>query len=73
VTQAFDLIGSLLENGKLPFHRAGSHRRIYFHDLLAYRERRDHERRKAIERIAKRELEDGTYDQFVPPEDQSRQ
>ena len=74
--QAADLLGvsrqylvRLLENEKLPFHRAGTHRRIYLTDLLAFRERRDGERRKAIERIATQEVKDGTYDQFIPPED----
>jgi excisionase family DNA binding protein len=28
----------LLEEGKIPFHKVGTHRRIRFHDLRAYRE-----------------------------------
>jgi len=30
----------LVERGVLPHHKAGTHRRIYFKDVLAYRERR---------------------------------
>lgn len=30
----------LVERGELPHHKAGTHRRIYFKDVLAYRERR---------------------------------
>jgi excisionase family DNA binding protein len=29
-----------MEAGAIPFHKAGTHRRIYLRDLLAYRERR---------------------------------
>ena len=74
--QAADLLGvsrqylvRLLESGKITFHRSGTHRRIYLNDLLAFRDIRDGERRKAIRRMAEQEVKDGTYDQFVPPED----
>lgn len=30
----------LVERGELAHHKAGTHRRIYFKDVLAYRERR---------------------------------
>ena len=43
----------LLEEGKLPFHIVGSHRRVYLKDLLAYKKRRDEERHDAIVRMAR--------------------
>jgi excisionase family DNA binding protein len=58
----------LLEEGKLPFHMVGSHRRVYLKDLLAYQKRRDEERHDAINRMARMELEAGTYDKVVLPE-----
>ncbi len=58
----------LLEEGKIPYHRTGTHRRIYLKDLLAFRLQRDQHRRKAIERIAKEEVEQGTYNDFPIPE-----
>jgi excisionase family DNA binding protein len=58
----------LLEEGHLPFHMVGSHRRVYLKDLLAYQKRRDAERHDAINRMARMELEAGTYDKVVLPE-----
>jgi excisionase family DNA binding protein len=54
----------LLEEGKIPHHRTGTHRRIYLKDLLAFRLQRDQQRKKAIERIAKEEVEQGTYNDY---------
>ena len=58
----------LLEEGHLPFHMVGSHRRVYLKDLLAYQKLRDAERHDAINRMARMELEAGTYDKVVLPE-----
>jgi excisionase family DNA binding protein len=43
----------LLEEGKLEFHKVGSHRRVYFRDLIAYKEHSMGERRKALDKLAK--------------------
>lgn len=58
----------LLEEGQLTFHMVGSHRRVYLKDLLAYKKRRDEERHDSINRMARMELEAGTYDKVVLPE-----
>src|ERR1039457_4837853 len=58
----------MLEEGHLPFHMVGSHRRVYLKDLLAYQKRRDAEQHDAINRMARMELEAGTYDKVVLPE-----
>ena len=58
----------LLEAGELPYHKAGSHRRVYLRDLLAYQKRRDAERKEALNRIAKEAYESGLYDRTGIPE-----
>ena len=73
--RAADLLGvsrphfvKLLENGELPFHKAGSHRRIYLRDLVAYQKRRDAERKRALDHIAKEAYEAGLYDRTGIPD-----
>jgi excisionase family DNA binding protein len=57
--QAAELLGvsrptlvKLLDENKIPFERAGSHRRILLRDLLDYRERRRAEQYAALEATA---------------------
>src|ERR1700733_13252306 len=73
---AADLLGvsreymvRLLQGGKLAFHRAGTHRRIYLQDLMAYKKERDRQRREALDQMAREEVEAGTYDVFVLSEE----
>jgi len=39
---------TLLESGQIPFHRVGSHRRVYFKDLRDYAKKRDADRRTRL-------------------------
>jgi excisionase family DNA binding protein len=41
----------LLETGKIPFHKVGSHRRVYFRDLKTYAENRDSGRRQTMDEL----------------------
>jgi len=58
----------LVEDGDIPFHMVGPHRRIYLRDLLDYKRRRDAARHEAINDMARSEMEAGTYDSVVLPE-----
>jgi excisionase family DNA binding protein len=51
----------LLEKGEIPFHKVGTHRRLYVRDVLAYKAKRDTSRRKTLDDLAKREFAEGNY------------
>lgn len=74
--EAADLLGvsrqymvRLLEDGKVPFHKAGTHRRVYLEDLMAYKNERDSRLLTALGEMAREEVEAGTYGVFVSPEE----
>ena len=50
-----------LEAGEIPFHKVGTHRRIRFDDLEAYRRKRDHRRRATLDTLAKAVDDAGLY------------
>ena len=60
----------LLERGDIPHHMVGTHRRIYVRDLLAYKAKRDSNRRKILDDLTRAEAEEGLYD-LVPPDDRA--
>jgi excisionase family DNA binding protein len=51
----------LIEEGQLPSHKVGAHRRIQMKDLLAFQRVRDKARRDALDELARRAQEAGLY------------
>lgn len=51
----------LIEEGKLPYHKVGAHRRIRMKDLLAFQRLRDQSRREALDELARRAQDAGLY------------
>lgn len=54
--QTADLLGvsrpfliRLLEEGEIPYHKVGTHRRVYFEDVCAYKKRITEERESALD------------------------
>jgi len=41
-----------LEKGALPFRKVGRHRRVLFQDLMAYKQKLDHNRLKALQELS---------------------
>ena len=73
--EAADLLGvsrphvvKLMESGQLPYHKAGTHRRIYLKDLAAYQAQRDEQRHAALNSIAKEAFDVGLYERSAMPE-----
>jgi excisionase family DNA binding protein len=52
----------LLDEGALAHHRVGTHRRIRLTDVVAYKRRRDAQRREALGELTRLSQEYGLYD-----------
>jgi len=52
----------LLENDKIPYHKVGSHRRVYFRDLKDYSNRRDSGRRITLDKLFEEVSKAGKYE-----------
>jgi len=59
----------LLKQGEIPFHKVGTHRRIYRKDVLDYQAKRDKNRKRILGKIAKRAVAEGDYDQMYVPDE----
>lgn len=57
----------LLEQGAIPYHRVGTHRRIRFPDVMAYKQRRDADRAKHHRRLIELSEEYGLYEKTLTP------
>ncbi len=49
----------LLEDGELPFHRTGKHRRVRFAELMQYKDARDRASEEAMAELARQAQESG--------------
>jgi excisionase family DNA binding protein len=58
---------NLLEGGEIPYHKVGSHRRIYVQDLMKYKARRDNRRQKVLRDLIAAEVAEGIYEKIPPP------
>jgi len=52
----------LLEEGKIPFHHVGTHRRVFFRDLAAFQSARSRERRTKLDEMTEAVVAGGLDD-----------
>jgi excisionase family DNA binding protein len=52
----------LLDDGRIPFTKTGKHRRVRVEDVLAFKERRDRERKASLDELTRISEELGGYD-----------
>ena len=60
---------NLLENNEIPFHNVGTHRRVYFKDLLEYEHKRDGDRHQSLDKLMKDIDDANLYDSSYQGED----
>lgn len=53
---------TLLDKGEIPYVTVGTHRRIHMQNLMAYQEKRDNQRRQALDQLSSFSQELGFYD-----------
>lgn len=58
----------LLEEGKIPFHHAGTHRRVFFKDLVRYQHERSRTRKAKLDEMTEELVAADVFDRFVPLE-----
>jgi len=58
----------ILESGKLPFHYIGTHRRVFFKDLVGFQLERSRVRKAGLDGMTEELINAGLYDRFIPME-----
>lgn len=54
----------LIDNGRIPYRKTGTHRRIRMEDLLAYKRQRDLDRMTALDGLSQLSQDFGGYDEI---------
>ena len=55
----------LLDNGRIPFRKTGTHRRVRMEDLLAFKRQRDRDRKAALDDLSQLSQEFGGYEELA--------
>lgn len=53
----------LLDDGRIPFHKTGTHRRVRMEDLLAYKRQRDRDRMASLDDLSQLSQDFAGYDE----------
>jgi excisionase family DNA binding protein len=55
----------LLDQDQLPYHHVGTHRRVFFKDVVSYQRKRSAIRKAALDKMTEDLVEAGVYDRYV--------
>lgn len=55
----------LLDQNELPFHHVGTHRRVFFKDLVKYQHERSKTRKAGLDKMTEELVAAGLYDRYV--------
>lgn len=55
----------LLEEDKIPYHHVGTHRRVFFKDLVKFQRDRSKVRKAALDKMTEDLIAAGVYDRYV--------
>lgn len=55
----------MLDENELPFHHVGTHRRVFFKDLVTYQRKRSEKRQAALDKMTEEVVAAGLDDRYV--------